>query len=147
MEDVLTEFSLRSSLNHGLMQFVAMAITIFLIPRLSVTNFSGAFVILLALSVVNSTVWDAGLFLGVPQDLSAQAVQIVLVNGLIFWILVKALPGIETQGILPALVAPLVFSIVSSILRVYAHDVDWIGLIGSGLESLMNYRDEIKGDI
>jgi len=146
MEDVLSEFSARASLNHALFQFIAMGLTIFLIPRLTVTNITGAFIILVALSVVNSTVWDAGLFLGVPGDFSSQAVQIILVNGVIFWILVKALPGIETQGLMPALVAPLVFSFVSALLRVYAHDVDWIGMIGTGLDSLMNYRDNVKGD-
>jgi len=147
MEDVLSEFSIRASLNHALFQFVAMGLTIFLIPRLRVSNITGAFIILVALSVINSTVWDAGLFLGVPGNFSSQAIQIILLNGLIFWFLVKVLPGIETDGLLPALVAPLVFSFVSSVLRVYAHDVDWIGMIGTGLDSLMNYRDNVKGDV
>ncbi len=144
MEDLLTEFSLRATLNHALLQFIAMGVTIFLIPRLSVTNFSGAFVILGALAVVNSTIWDVGLFMGVPNDLTSQTIQIVLVNGAIFWILVKMLPGIETEGLMPAFVAPLVFAIVSASLRAYAHDVDWIGIIGSGIEELMNYRDNVK---
>lgn len=146
MEDVLTEFSVRASLNHALLQFIAMGITIFIIPSLRVTNITGAVIILAALAVVNSTVWDAGLFLGIPSDFSSQAIQIVLVNGLIFWILVKALPGIEADGLLPALIAPLVFALVSSLLRKYAHDVDWIGIIEKGLEGLMSYRDNVKGE-
>lgn len=145
MEDVLTEFSLRGSINHALFQFVAMGLTIFLIPKLSVSNLSGAFLILFALAVVNSTVWDAGLFLGVPNTFSSQAIEIVVVNGVIFWVLVKILPGIECEGILPALLAPLGFSIISFILRQYASDVDWLGLLEAGFQSLMSYRDEVKG--
>ncbi len=146
MEDVITEFSLRGALNHGLGQFVAMGLTIFIIPRLSVSNISGALIILGAISLVNSTIWDAGLFLGVPGDISSQALEIVLVNGVIFWVLVKALPGIECEGILPALVAPITFAIISSLLRVYVKDVDWIGMIGIGFGYLMSYRDTVKGE-
>jgi uncharacterized membrane protein YvlD (DUF360 family) len=146
MEDVITEFSLRGALNHALFQFVAMGLTIFIIPKLRVSNISGAFIILGAIALVNSTVWDAGLFLGVPDNLSSQAIQIVVVNGLIFWVLVKALPGIECDGILPALIAPITFAIVSSLLRVYAKDVDWIELIETGFGYLMSYRDTVKGE-
>jgi hypothetical protein len=57
-----------------------------------------------------------------------QALLLFLANGVLFWILVKILPGIEVQGVLPALAAPVVFTLTSLFIDHYLADVDWLAL-------------------
>jgi hypothetical protein len=48
-----------------------------------------------------------------------------LCNGFIFWLLVKLLPDIQVEGLLPALVAPVVFTACSLAVTTYGTQVDW----------------------
>ena len=50
---------------------------------------------------------------------------LVGINGLIFWVLVKLLPGIEVDGFLPALLAPVVFSVLNVLVFTYGRQIDW----------------------
>ncbi len=129
------------NLAYWLLQSAAMALTAFFIPRLTITSIFGAVMTVVALSFVNSHLWDAALFFHLPDTLSIQAVLLLLANGLIFWVLVKILPGIEVQGILPALAAPVVFTITSMIIGSLAGDVDWPAFF----KSAWDFLQELKG--
>ena len=110
---------------YWLYQTVAMCLTALFIPKLKITSIFGALFMVVAIAFVNSKLWDAALFLSIPDAFSLRALSLLLANGVIFWALVKLLPGIEVQGVLPALVAPLIFSATSLLISQYHDAVDW----------------------
>ena len=118
------------------LQTIAMMLTAFALPGLKVKGPLGAFLAVAALAYLNATYWDWALFFKLPDSLTVKAVLLVLVNGLIFWGIVKLLPGIEIQGIWPALVAPMVFALLSVLIPVLADEIDWTK-VGHELASLL----------
>ena len=102
-----------------------MCITAFLIPRLRITGIFGALFTVVALAFVNSTLWSTALFFQVPDHFTTHAAFLFIANGLIFWILVKILPGIEVKGFLPAFAAPIVFTLCSMVIAKYGDKVPW----------------------
>ena len=108
-----------------LMQTVAMLITALILPGLKVTSPLGALLMVVVLSAVNSTIWSTGLFHVIPDSLSLHVLAVVFANGVLFWVLVKLLPGIEMEGFLSALLAPLIFTVLSVLVYNYGKDIDW----------------------
>jgi putative membrane protein len=134
------------NLNYWFFQTIAMLITAILIPNLRITSIFGAILIVIALGFVNSKIWDAALFFQIPNELSYQSVLLLFTNGFIFWLLIKLLPGIEIDGFLAALVAPVVFTAISLVLSKYAHYVDWTAILDKIIELLTNIRAYIKSE-
>ncbi len=135
------------NITYWLLQTVAMLITAILIPKLRITSIFGAVLIVIALAFVNSKVWDAALFFSVPNELSYHSVLLFITNGVIFWILIKILPGIEVSGFLAALVAPVVFTLTSLIISKYANYIDWMAILDKSIEILSTLREYFKTDI
>jgi uncharacterized membrane protein YvlD (DUF360 family) len=113
-----------ATLRYWLLQTVAMMITALVIPRMRITSIIGALGIVVALALVNATLWSAALFFSIPTTPTLEALVLVAANGAIFWVLCKLLPGIEIQGLLPALVAPIVFTFTGILVGRYAADID-----------------------
>lgn len=122
--------------NFWILQSLAMGLTVLFLPNLKLTSLFGATFMVIALALVNSHLWDAALFFSIPNSLSTQALLLIVSNGLIFWILVKLLPGIEIKGILPAIAAPVIFTVTSVILNQYASDLDFIKLGKEGIAQI-----------
>ena len=63
----------------------------------------------------------------------------------------KLLPGIEIDGLLPALAAPIVFTGVSLVVDRYRRTIDWIAVIQWGIGALEGVRDYLldaqSGDV
>ena len=116
------------NLSYWLLQTFAMLVTALLIPKLKVDGPLPALLTVVALAFVNAHVWDTALFFKIPDTLSSKALTLLVTNGAIFWIVVKILPGIECEGILPALVAPVVFTFTSFMIAEYGSTVDWPAL-------------------
>jgi uncharacterized membrane protein YvlD (DUF360 family) len=114
------------------MQTVAMALTALLIPNLRITSIFGPLLAVAALSLINTTVWSSNLFSALPNSLSTQALTLLVANSLIFWGVVKILPGIESKGILPVLVAPIVFTACSMAVPQIAKQIDWSSVRDQG---------------
>lgn len=143
LESLLASFSI--NYNYWILQSIAMGLTCFFIRGLSLSSPLGAIFMVVGLAYVNSMLWDAALFFKLPDSLSMQVVTLSLANGCIFWVLVKLLPGIEVQGIVPALVAPIVFTITSLIISSYLQDVDWLTLGQAGINRVQSLRDSMGG--
>ena len=109
-----------------MVQTIAMLLTCMLIPRLRVGSPFSAFLAVVTIAFVNAHFWDPALFMHVPAELSTQTVLLFFANGILFWVLVKLLPGIDVDGFLPALVAPVVFTITSLVVSGLAAHVDWV---------------------
>ena len=127
-----------------LIQSVAMLITCGLLPRLYVTSILGAIVMAASLSFVNSHLWSAALFLQIPDAVSYQALTLILCNGVIFWFLVKVLPGISIEGILPAIIAPIIFSFTSLVLQRYEPLINWKQVYQTTTNSLSQVKTYIQ---
>lgn len=134
----------RGLINYWGLQTVAMMLTALVIPRMRITSIFGALGIVLALGLVNATVWDTALFFSVPSSFSRHALTLLAANGLLFWVLVKLLPGIEIDGFAPALVAPVVFTALSLAISAYGRDLDLLELGRQGAEMLGVVRDRLQ---
>lgn len=132
-------------LNYWILQTIAMALTALLVPRLRITSLLGALFMVAALTVVNTTLWDSQLFASIPTQLTTQAFYLFIANGVIFWLLVKLLPGIESEGIIPALFGPVVFTICSILVNTYAPLVDWKQIAGSTAGTVSAVREGFMG--
>jgi uncharacterized membrane protein YvlD (DUF360 family) len=106
-------------------QTVAMALTALFLPNLRVTSIFGPIMAVVALSLINTTVWNTDLFSQLPLSVSTQALTLLAINGAIFWLIVKLLPGIESKGILPVVVAPIVFTVCTMVIPQVTGRVDW----------------------
>lgn len=118
-----------------------MVATAWLIPGLKVRSLFGAFVTVIAIAVLNATIWDPRLFYSLPQTFSSFALSLFFANGVIFWILVKVLPGIEVKGVFPALLAPCVFTLASVAIGHYAQNIDWMLWAENGAKGVAFLRD------
>lgn len=137
-------------IEYWAMQCAAMLLTCLLIPKLKVDGPIAALITVVALSFVNAHLWSSALFFKVPDTFAYKAILLVLSNGALFWIVVKILPGIEVEGILPALIAPILFSILSLLIDQYKDQIDWALIWKYVVEFMMKvkeYFSEIKGSI
>lgn len=128
------------SLEGWILQAVAMVVTAILIPGLKVTSIFGPFLAVISLAFVNSQLWSTALFFQVPDSLTLHTLSLVGVNGVIFWVLVKLLPGIEVKGILPAFAAPIVFSLASLLIYTFGRDIEWQPLFDQAISLLSQLR-------
>lgn len=120
-----------------------MLATAILLPKLKITSIFGVLIMVVALALVNSKVWDAALFFSIPNSFTTKAAVILISNGVIFWVLVKLLPGIEVEGFLTALVAPIIFSLSSIFISQYLSNVDWSKV----LDYTLKFFETVKGQI
>lgn len=131
-------------LTYWLLQTLSMAITALLIPGLMITSIFGALITVLALAFINASIWDAALFFSIPDSFTMQALMLFGANGLIFWVLVKLLPGIEVRGFLPAFIAPVVFTLTSLVISNYAADIDWERIFDQSIATVTETKDYLK---
>ncbi len=111
-----------------LLQAIAIVITSALIPKLRITSLLGPILMVAGISALNTYLWDRTLFEAIPNNFNTKAITLFFANGFFFWLLVKLLPGIEVDGILPALAGPVVFTLVSLAVREYGTQINWEGL-------------------
>lgn len=127
-----------------ILQTVAMLLTALFIPKLTIDGPIPAFVTVVALAFINSHVWSTALFFEIPDSATAQAATLLICNGVIFWIVVKLLPGIDCEGFLPALVAPVVFTGTMMLISRYGSDIDWLALSKSALAWIAELRQQME---
>ncbi|NDC36582.1 MAG: hypothetical protein EBZ48_00855 [Proteobacteria bacterium] len=126
------------------LQTVAMLLTAFLIPGLTISGPIAAFVTVLVLSLVNTYLWDAALFLSIPLDFTTHTIALIVANGILFWVIVKILPGIAVKGLLPALVAPVVFTIFTILIQHYGPLIDWQLVLKKVAELFSTVRGQLQ---
>ena len=143
---------LEATLVQLVFQSFAMVVTSALIPGLRVTGVVGPIGMVLGISALNMHYWDENLFFALPTGFDLQVFTLLLANGAIFFVLVKILPGIEIDGLMPALAGPVVFTACASLIHHYEIDANWriilhhieqfmIGLkstLGQGASSVAN---------
>ena len=116
---------MHSYFHFWILQLLAMLLTILLIPKLRISGLAGTLFLVGAIALVNAFLWDPALFYAIPDAVSLQAFLLLLANGVIFWMLVKLVPGIEVEGLTPAIAAPVVFTACSILVNRYGSTIDW----------------------
>ncbi len=127
-------------ISFWVLQVVAMSLTALFIPKLKITSIAGPVLMVICLALLNAKVWDAALFFKLPDSVTLRALMLFIANGVIFWVAVKLRPGIEVKGFFPALIAPLVFTIVNLLLNEFAKEVDWVGVWNAA----SNWLNDVK---
>lgn len=140
------ESPVNKMITHWIFQTVAMLLTAALLPRMYVTSILGAFFVVLALAFVNATIWDAALFFSVPNSVTTHAVLLLFANGVLFWALTKLLPGIQIEGFWPAIVAPVIFTVLSVIIDRYGRQIDWPYVLDQMLDMTGRARDYFRAE-
>lgn len=135
------------NIQYWVLQTIAMMLTALLIPKLRVRGPLGAFLMVVALSYVNSHFWDAALFFKLPKIFSLQALILLFVNGIIFWVLVKLLPWIEVDGVLAAIAAPIVFTVLSLLINEYGPLINWFDLSKELFNIISNFLSGVKSTL
>lgn len=101
----------------------------------------------MALAAVNKYLWDQTLFQTIPHELTYNALKLLFANGFVFWLLVKLLPGIEIEGILPALVAPILLTVVGVYVMDYGGRIDWVQLLTKIKDLILGFRVQFLGSV
>lgn len=127
-----------------ILQTIAMMITAFLLPGLTVSGPIGALLAVIAIAFVNAHLWDAALFFSIPDQPTLHTAAIFIANGVVFWILVKILPGIDVRGIFPALIAPVLFTLTSIFLNTYAKDIDWSKVWQKTKNGIQSVKEDLQ---
>ena len=130
-------------INSLILNAIVISLTSLLLPNLKITGISGALFTISALTFVNSTIWDPTLFSYIPEELSKRAIIITLINGFIFWGIVKILPGIEIKGLLTAIFAPILITIFTYLANRYLNEVNFIALLKDILERVINLKEQL----
>jgi putative membrane protein len=140
--------ALRTSLDlqfkFWILQTVAFMLTCFMIPRLTVRGPFSAFLAVVVLAFVNAHYWNAAFFYAIPNTFAVGTLMLVFINGAIFFLVVKILPGIELRGLLPAILAPIVLSVMSMLVTFYGQDVDF-GQLEAYIKNLMTHVKSTVG--
>ena len=124
-----------------LLQTLAMVITALLLPGLKVTSILGPVLAVLAIAGVNVNFWSASLFFQVPLELSGNSLILLAVNGAIFWVIIKFVPGIEISGILAPLLAPIIFTLSAMVIQIYQPNLE--NFSKQMIERMLQFRDEM----
>ena len=123
--------SLNIQFKFWILQTIAFMITCFLLPRLTVRGPFSAFLAVLVLAFVNAHFWNAAFFYHIPNTFATGTLILVGVNAVIFFLVMKILPGIEIYGLFPAIAAPIVFSVVSMLVTFYGQNVSFTEIEGA----------------
>jgi uncharacterized membrane protein YvlD (DUF360 family) len=129
-------------LEQIIIQTIAMSLTALLLPKLKITSIFGPLLTVISLATINILYWDVDLFLILPNTLNTKVLRLMFINGVLFWLIVKLLPGIEVEGIFTVFIAPIIFSILTLIVTQYAPLVPWEDI----LNNLLSFLSSIKED-
>lgn len=122
-------------------QVVALALTALLLPGLKINSLFSLVGLVIIIYLTNAYLWDAALFFSIPNSLSLRALYTLICNGLLFFVLVRILPGVECRGIFTAIITPVLFTILTVTLSHYGEEVNWqnVGMF------ILNIVDTLKG--
>lgn len=131
------------SLDTFILLSLALVVTAWILPGLTVTSIFGPTLAVITLALLNNYLWSTALFFQIPDTLTWQTAMTFLANGVLFWIIIKLLPGIEVKGFLPALVAPVLLTGLSIVAFRYGREIDWLELGRTGFAQIQEIRNQL----
>jgi uncharacterized membrane protein YvlD (DUF360 family) len=119
-------------------QVAAVVATCAVIPRFKITGLLGPVLLVLALGFINTVYWSPKLFYALPNSFSMQTIALMVINGGIFWALVKILPDLEIKGLFAAIASPITFSLLSALISTYGRDIDYAAVLKVAIDFIAN---------
>ena len=96
---------------------LAVYITSYILPGLSVDNFFTALIVSLALGIVNTFIKPLLFILTLPVTILTLGLFTFIINALMVYLVATFVPGFHVDNFWSALFFTLVLSVISSILR------------------------------
>ena len=98
---------------HWAVVAIALAITTWLVPGVSVSSVGALIVAALAIGFVNAVIKPILVLLTLPLTILTLGLFYLVVNGVSFWIAAGLVPGFHVRGLFSAMAGALALSIVS----------------------------------
>jgi putative membrane protein len=99
-----------------LVNTLALIAVAYLMPSITVANFTAALVAALILGLVNAVIRPLLILLTLPVTIVTLGLFIFVINGLLFWFVGSFIEGFVVQGFWAGFFGAILFSIVSWIL-------------------------------
>lgn len=90
-----------------------------IVPGVNIATFASALLAALSIGFVNGGIRPILAFLSFPITLLTLGVFSLVVNGFCFWLATLVVPGFSVHGLFSFFFAPIVFSVVSTLLNNY----------------------------
>jgi len=89
------------------------------VPGVDIATFASALLAALSIGFVNGSIRPILGFLSLPITILTLGGFALVVNGFCFWLATLVVPGFSVHGLFSFLLAPIVFSFVSTLLNKY----------------------------
>jgi putative membrane protein len=99
-----------------LVNTLALIAVAYLMPSITVSSFSSAFIAALILGLVNAIIRPVLVLLTLPVTILTLGLWIFVINGLLFWFVGSFVPGFVVHGFWAGIIGSILFSIVSWLL-------------------------------
>ena len=103
-----------------LVNALAVAITTYLLPNVTIDSFFTAVVVAVVLSIINTFLKPVVSLLTLPINLLTLGIFQVIINGAFIWFASQLIDGFTVVGFLWAVIFSVVLSIVSAVLGMMA---------------------------
>src|SRR4051812_47657077 len=107
-----------------LLNSVALVITAYIVPGFHVSDFKTAIFSAIILAIINTFIKPLLVFLTFPLTIITLGLFIFVVNAVVLYLAALVVPGLRIEGFLPAILAAIVLSVVSTILTTLARDIE-----------------------
>lgn len=105
-----------------LISTLAILLTAYLIPDISVTSFYIALIIALILGFINAVIRPLIVILTLPINIVTLGLFTFIINGFFFWLLATFIKGFEVGGFWTAVLGALIISVISWLGNQLIHD-------------------------
>ncbi|MES2759832.1 MAG: phage holin family protein [Pseudomonadota bacterium] len=85
----------------------------YLMSSVTVTNVGAAFIAALVLGLVNTLIRPVLVLLTLPVTMLSLGLFILVINGFLFWGVAQLVSGFQVDGFLSAMLAAIVYSVIS----------------------------------
>lgn len=102
---------------------LALLATAYIVPGFKVADVQTAVLAAIVLGVVNTFIKPALLFLTAPLTLLTLGLFAFVVNAVVLWIVAAFVGGVTIDGVVPAILAAVVLSVVSTALSTLVKDI------------------------
>lgn len=106
-----------------LLNSAALIITSYLVPGFSVSDFQTAILAAIVLGVINTFIKPALLFLTAPLNLLTLGLFTFVINAVVLWLVSVFVTGLMIDGWVPAILAAIVLSVISTALSSLLKDL------------------------
>ncbi len=106
-----------------LLNALALIITANLVPGFKVDSFTSAILAAIVLGVINTFIKPVLVVLTLPLNVLTLGLFSFVINAVVLWLASAVVPGLMLDGWVPAILAAVVLSVVSTVLSMVLKDI------------------------